>query len=177
MINSRRNPFAYQRLSGYQSVFLRFLYDVMKAYGGCGKFYADFYMNFVCPLGLIRINSKGKEVSCNYYEYRASQELLYPFIANAIRSQIKFGIDCSICYCIGSGENYKWISQPPCPKLIPSTHITHYKGAVGKWLSTYNICCDTLECTTIYCISTAFPDSPLFFLISSFRSIIVWIPK
>lgn len=83
-----------------------FLYDVMKAYGGCGKFYADFYMNFVCPLGLIRINSKGKEVSCNYYEYRASQELLYPFIANAIRSQIKFGIDCSICYCIGSGENY-----------------------------------------------------------------------
>ena len=42
-----------------------FLYDVIKKYGGCNKFYNDFYMNFVCPLGIVRINSNGKETNCN----------------------------------------------------------------------------------------------------------------
>ena len=45
-----------------------FLYDVMNEYGGCDKFYKDFYMNFVCPLGIVRKNTKGNEVNCNYYE-------------------------------------------------------------------------------------------------------------
>ena len=34
-----------------------FLYDVMKEYGGCKKFYTDFYMNFVCPIGIVKTNS------------------------------------------------------------------------------------------------------------------------
>lgn len=86
-----------------------FLYDVMKEYGGCKKFYTDFYMNFVCPLGIVRTNSKGNEVNCNYYENKKLQEALYSFIVSSIRRQIDFGIDTSICYCIGSGENYKFL--------------------------------------------------------------------
>lgn len=88
-----------------------FLYDVMKEYGGCKKFYTDFYMNFVCPLGIVRINAKGNEVNCNYYENKKLQETLYSFIISAIRSQINFGIDTSVCYCIGSGENYAFLSK------------------------------------------------------------------
>lgn len=88
-----------------------FLYDVIKEYGGCEKFYADFYMNFVCPLGIVKINSKGNEVNCNYYESKKLQEFLYHFMVNAIRSQIAFGIDTSVCYCIGSGENYIFLSK------------------------------------------------------------------
>lgn len=88
-----------------------FLYDVMKKYGGYEKFYTDFYMNFVCPLGLVRINSNNKEVNCNYYEDKKVQEILKPFIINGIKDQISFGIDTSICYCIGSGENYRFLSN------------------------------------------------------------------
>lgn len=88
-----------------------FLYDVINQYGGCQKFYTDFYMNFVCPLGLVRVNSKGKEVNCNYYENKKIQETLYPFIIQSIRSQIDFGMDTSVCYCIGSGENYDFLSK------------------------------------------------------------------
>lgn len=40
-----------------------FLYDVMNEYGGCEQFYSDFYMNFVSPLGIVRINAKGNEVN------------------------------------------------------------------------------------------------------------------
>lgn len=88
-----------------------FLYDVITEYGGCKKFYNDFYMNFVCPLGIVRTNSKGNEVNCNYYENKKLQEALYPFIVSTIRSQISFGIDTSVCYCIGSGENYSFLSK------------------------------------------------------------------
>lgn len=88
-----------------------FIYDVIKEYGGCEKFYADFYMNFVCPLGLVRTNSKGNEVNCNYYENKELQKSLYSFIVSSIRSQIDFGIDTSVCYCIGSGENYNFLSK------------------------------------------------------------------
>ncbi len=88
-----------------------FLYDVMAEYGGCQKFYTDFYMNFVCPLGIVRTNSKGNEVNCNYYENKKLQQILYKFIISTIRRQIDFGIDTEVCYCIGSGENYSFLSK------------------------------------------------------------------
>lgn len=88
-----------------------FLYDVIRKYGGSEKFYDDFYMNFVCPLGLVKTNSKGNEVNCNYYESKKLQDILSPFIINSIRAQIDFGIDTSICYCIGSGGNYAYLSK------------------------------------------------------------------
>lgn len=104
-----------------------FLFDVIQRYGGCKKFYNDFYMNFVCPLGIVRINENGKEVNCNYYENKKLQEVLYPFIVKSIRSQISFGIDTSVCYCIGSGENYKFLSEINkkyhfFEKLVPLEH-------------------------------------------------------
>jgi hypothetical protein len=88
-----------------------FLYDVIEEYGGCEKFYTSFYMNFVCPLGIVRQNSKGNEVNCNYYENKKLQSALYSFIVSTIHCQIAFGIDTSVCYCIGSGENYSFLSK------------------------------------------------------------------
>ncbi len=88
-----------------------FLYEVIEKYGGCDKFYSDFYMNFVCPLGIIRTNTKGNDVNCNYYDSKRLQETLYSFIVSSIQAQIDFGIDTSMCYCIGSGENYAFLSK------------------------------------------------------------------
>ncbi|EMH0512447.1 SMUG2 DNA glycosylase family protein [Listeria monocytogenes] len=88
-----------------------FLYDVMTEYGGCEQFYTDFYMNFVCPLGIVRTNAKGNEVNCNYYENKKLQTALKSFILESIRRQIDFGIDTSVCYCIGSGENFHFLSK------------------------------------------------------------------
>ncbi len=88
-----------------------FLYDVIEKYGGCNSFYSNFYMNFVFPLGVVKINNKGKEVNCNYYENKKLKEILYPFIIDIINNYIGFGIDRTICYCIGSGENYNFLSK------------------------------------------------------------------
>lgn len=88
-----------------------FLYDVINEYGGCKKFYTDFYMSFVCPLGLVRINSRGNEVNCNYYENKKLREAVHSFVISALQSQMKFRIDTSVCYCIGSGENYNFLAK------------------------------------------------------------------
>ena len=88
-----------------------FLYDVIEKYGGCDKFYADFYMNFVCPLGIVRTKPDGKEVNSNYYENKKLQEALRSFIISTLQSQKDFGIDTSECYCIGSGENYRFLLE------------------------------------------------------------------
>lgn len=88
-----------------------FLYEVINLYGGPSKFYQDFYMNFVCPLGIVRITQSGSEVNCNYYEYKTLKNNLYEFIVNSLKEQLTFNIDTSVCYCIGSGENYKFLLE------------------------------------------------------------------
>ena len=68
-------------------------------------------MNFVCPLGIVRVSPTGREVNCNYYENRELQEALYSFIIDTLRCQVGLGIDTSVCYCIGSGKNFHFLSH------------------------------------------------------------------
>lgn len=88
-----------------------FLFDVIEEYGGFKKFYKDYYMNFVCPLGITRTNVKGRKVNCNYYESKELQHVLEQFIIKSIQMQIDFGIDRTVCICIGSGENYAYLEK------------------------------------------------------------------
>ena len=88
-----------------------FLYEVMEEYGGRQNFYKQFYMSFVCPLGIEKINLKGNWVNCNYYENAALKKCLHPFIVDSLRCQIDFNIDTTVCFCIGSGENFKFLTN------------------------------------------------------------------
>ena len=88
-----------------------FLYQVMEQYGGCEKFYKNFFMSFICPLGIEKINDKGNAINCNYYENKKLESALYEFIVTSLKNQISFGIDTSICYSIGSGENFKFLQK------------------------------------------------------------------
>jgi hypothetical protein len=113
-----------------------FLHDVIARYGGRPKFYADFVMSFVCPLGLVRTTPQGREVNCNYYENKKLLELLRDFLVDALERQMEFGTDTSVCYCIGSGENFKFLTkvnegQRYFKKIVPLEHprfITQYNG-------------------------------------------------
>ncbi|MGW3387404.1 uracil-DNA glycosylase family protein [Streptomyces cinereoruber] len=113
-----------------------FLHDVIRCYGGRSKFYTDFVMSFVCPLGLVRMNAKEKEVNCNYYENKKLLELLRSFLVDSLERQIAFGTDTSVCYCIGSGENFTFLSKVNeerrfFRKIVPLEHprfITQYNG-------------------------------------------------
>lgn len=129
-----------------------FLYEIIDKCGGCDKFYRKFYMNFVCPLGITKETSLGHTINCNYYEYKNLKQALYKFIVNSIQQQLKFNIDTTICYCIGSGENYKFLMELNneyhfFKTLIPLEHprfIMQYNSKnketfVKKYLKALNI--------------------------------------
>lgn len=88
-----------------------FIYDVMNKYGGRRRFYSDFCMSFVCPIGLVKTNLKGNEVNCNYYENKELEQSLHSFIVSSLHLQLGLGVDASVCYCIGSGENFRYLSK------------------------------------------------------------------
>lgn len=88
-----------------------FLYDVIEEFGGPEKFYSQFYLNFVCPLGIIKTNDKGKELNCNYYDNKQVQTLLEKFILKTLHEQLSFNIDRTLCFCIGSGDNYVFLEK------------------------------------------------------------------
>ena len=123
-----------------------FLYEVMDKYGGVEKFYKDFYLSFICPLGIVKLNNKGNYVNCNYYENKKLENSLYNFIIDSIKRQISFGIDTSVVYCIGSGENYKFLTKINeeykfFGKIIPLEHprfIMQYNSKdKDKYLNKY----------------------------------------
>lgn len=104
-----------------------FLYNVIDKYGGCEKFYSDFYMNFVFPLGIAKATDKGREINANYYDIKGYEEKLEKYIVESIKEILTFNIDTSICYCIGSGKNYEYLLKLNkkysfFDKIIPLEH-------------------------------------------------------
>jgi hypothetical protein len=81
-----------------------FIYAMIKAYSGPEKFYGNFYITAVCPLGFVK---EGKNI--NYYDLRELQEAVTPFIVSTLREQIAFGANREKAFCIGEGKNYKFL--------------------------------------------------------------------
>jgi hypothetical protein len=86
-----------------------FIYEVIEAYGGLVKFYNDFYISAVCPLGFTINDAKGKEKNYNYYDSKELTNTLFPFMVENIKKQIAFGIETDICFCFGTGKNEKFL--------------------------------------------------------------------
>lgn len=88
-----------------------FLDQVIEGYGGREKFYSDFVMNFVFPIGLVRQNERGRYVNANYYENRELLISVRQFIVETLKNQLEYVQDTSVCFCIGSGENFHFLSE------------------------------------------------------------------
>ncbi|MBK7651641.1 MAG: DUF4918 family protein [Flammeovirgaceae bacterium] len=107
-----------------------FIYQMINAYGGPLKFYQNFYISSVSPLGFTK---EGKNL--NYYDDKKVDQTtksIYPF---SITKQLQFGIDTKTAYCLGEGANYKFLSKLSAEhrffeKLSPLAHprfIMQYK--------------------------------------------------
>ena len=86
-----------------------FVYEVIEAYGGVKKFYQDFYINSVSPLGFTISDQKGKEKNYNYYDSKELTYAVYPFMVESIKRQLAFGFKTDICFCFGTGQNEKFL--------------------------------------------------------------------
>lgn len=112
-----------------------FVYDVIKKYGGPEKFYAEFYINSICPLGFIEVNSKGNWVNCNYYDHNAIFLAMKDFIVANLKKQISFGIDTDICYILGkkNAKYFKHINDQE--KLFKSTIVFDHPRYIEQYKS------------------------------------------
>ncbi len=127
-----------------------FVYEMIEAYGGVVAFYKDFYINSPCPLGFVITNKNGKEVNFNYYDNKSLQEAVEPFMARSVRAHIAKGIYTDVAFVMGSGKNYKYLTQLNqkegfFERLIPLEHpryIMQYRSKhkdqyVDKYLQAF----------------------------------------
>lgn len=82
-----------------------FVYEVINQYGGVRKFYGDFYIQSLCPLGFTITNRLGKEINYNYYDSQELTRCVYNFMVANIKKQISFGISTDIGFLLGTGKN------------------------------------------------------------------------
>ena len=83
-----------------------FIYDSIAAYGGVKKFYKDYFITSVSPLGFVR-----NGVNLNYYDDKKLQQIITPFIISSIQKQISLGFKTDHCFCIGGDKNLKFLSS------------------------------------------------------------------
>ena len=119
-----------------------FIYEMITQYGGPEKFYSNYFIGAVSPLGFIK---DGKNI--NYYDDKKLQMTVTPFIIETIQQQIQMGFATDTCICIGGEKNYKFLvsineQQGFFKKIIPLPHprfIMQYRRKrkqeyVNEWL-------------------------------------------
>lgn len=119
-----------------------FIYEMITQYGGPEKFYSNYFIGAVSPLGFIK---DGKNI--NYYDDKKLQQAVTTFIIETIQQQIQMGFATDTCICIGGEKNYKFLvsineQQGFFKKIIPFTHprfIMQYRRKrkqeyVNEWL-------------------------------------------
>ena len=84
----------------------QFIYQMIDASGGPPKFYSKFFVTAISPLGFTK---DGKNL--NYYDDKALQVALEPFIIKSITTQLEFGANRNCAICIGGGKNFKFMSE------------------------------------------------------------------
>lgn len=113
-----------------------FVYEMIDAFGGPVKFYSDFYISSVSPLGFTAMGKNGKHLNYNYYDSKKLTEAVYDFMITTIEKQLEFGISRDVCFSFGAGKNFKFILElnkkfKYFEKIIPLEHpryIMQYKS-------------------------------------------------
>jgi hypothetical protein len=123
-----------------------FIYEMIDEYGGPEKFYHNFFISAICPLGFTHEGANGREVNYNYYDSRELTESVSRFILESINRQLEFGIERDVCICLGTGKNFRFLSQLNekmhyFRKVIPLEHprfIMQYRSKRKKeYINTY----------------------------------------
>ena len=83
-----------------------FIYEMIDAFGNASAFYKRFYISAISPLGFVK---HGKNL--NYYDDKILLKKIEPFVVDCMQKQIAFGLHTDVCFCIGEGENFKYLQK------------------------------------------------------------------
>ncbi len=113
-----------------------FVYEMIDAFGGVEEFYSRFFISAVCPLGFTSAGRNDKNVNYNYYDDSDLTASMMDFITEKLFDQLDFGIERDVCFCMGTGKNFKFLDSLNnelhlFEKIIPLEHprfIMQYKS-------------------------------------------------
>jgi len=88
-----------------------FVYEVIRAYGGAARFFGDFYITSVSPIGFIAENARKKWVNFNYYDRTDFARNLAPFADRMMREQLGWGLHPKIGVSLGKGKNLMYLKK------------------------------------------------------------------
>ncbi|MCL1915641.1 MAG: DUF4918 family protein [Desulfovibrionaceae bacterium] len=134
-INSYEGPNAHEPSSA-------FVYAMIEEYGGAEKFYAQFFITSICPLGFTAKGKNGRPVNLNYYDSKTLADSVRGFMIECLKQQLAFGIRREICFCLGTGKNEKHISALNKEyglfgKVVALEHPRYIMQYKAKWLQDY----------------------------------------
>lgn len=82
-----------------------FIYMMIDAYGGTKKFYKDYFISALSPLGFIK---DGKNL--NYYDIPKLKTAVEPFVIDCLQKQLSMNVNRVRAYCLGEGQNFKYLN-------------------------------------------------------------------
>ena len=88
-----------------------FVYEMIERYGGSEKFFGDFFIGAVSPLGFKKKKKNGRIKNFNYYDSPYLMQAVSGFISESLRKQLELGIKRDVCFCMGSGKNFRYLSR------------------------------------------------------------------
>ncbi len=84
----------------------RFVYQVINELGGPGKFFGNFYLTAVSPLGYT-----SNDKNLNYYDIQWIRENWKPWFVEKLKEQIGFGARTDIAFSLGKGKNLDFLKK------------------------------------------------------------------
>ena len=118
-----------------------FIYRMITAFGGPEKFYSDFFLTAVCPLGFLN-----EQVNANYYDTMPLLKASLPFITDTLKQQLQFGCHTQTCICLGQGKNFLHLQELNkelgiFKKIIPLPHprwiMQYRRKSVDEFIEQY----------------------------------------
>jgi hypothetical protein len=88
-----------------------FFYRMVRAAGGAEAFYSAVYVHAVCPLGFVREQPNGTAINLNYYDDKALEKAVTPFVEQWLRTVVSCGLRTDTVLCIGTGKNAAYFTK------------------------------------------------------------------
>jgi len=88
-----------------------FFYRMVRAAGGTEAFYGRVYVHAICPLGFVKNGPNGSAVNLNYYDDKALEAAVTPFVERWLRTLVGCGMRTDTVLCIGTGKNAAYFSR------------------------------------------------------------------
>lgn len=119
-----------------------FVYQWIESYGGPEKFYQNWFIGGVCPLGFLIKNKRGNWVNWNYYDDAKLKATMTPFIIENLKRQIQLCQSPKKAIILGTGKNFQFMNELNkrenlFKELIAIEHPRYVMQYKRKQLNTY----------------------------------------